>query len=96
MAIMLEVLGPPSSRSPRDEHRRSNGFDKGYQQQQQQRYDLDLVAITQNVLERNHSAPDSAPPSSESSLGGIGENPSLSPSSTTTRRFKLGCSKVGI
>ena len=29
-----DSLGPPPSRSPRDEHRRSNEFDRYYQQQQ--------------------------------------------------------------
>ena len=80
-----DSLGPPPSRSPRDEHRRSNEFDRGYHQQQQQqpqrpRYDLDLANFHHpNFPERNSSPPEHS--SSESSPGGIGE--SLSPSSRT-------------
>ena len=78
-----DSLGPPPSRSPRDEHRRSNEFDRGYHQQQQQqqqqrtRYDLDLANFHHpNFPERNPSPPE--PSTSESSLGGIGESPSHS------------------
>ena len=91
---MGDSLGPPPSRSPRDEHRRSNEFDRGYQPQQQQqqqqqrtRYDLDLANFHHsNFPERNPSPPG---PSSEPSLGGIGESPS--PSSRT----RVGRTRTG-
>ena len=88
-----DLLGPPPSRSPRDEHRRSSEFDRGYQLQQQQqqqqrtRYDLDLANFQHpNFPERNPSPPG---PSSESTLGGIGESPS--PSSRT----RVGRTRTG-
>ena len=91
-----DSLGPPPSRSPRDEHRRSNEFDRGYHQQQQQqqqqqqrtRYDLDLANFhNPNFSERNPSPPGSS--SSESGSGGIGESPS--PSS----RARVGRTRTG-
>ena len=86
-----DSLEPSPSRSPRDEHRRSNKFDRGYHQQEQQqqrtRHDLDLVIFHHpNFPERNPSAPKL---SSESSLGGIGESPS--PSSRT----RVGQTRTG-
>lgn len=87
-------LGPPPSRSPRDE-RRPNEFDRGYHQQQQQRtrYDLDLTNFhhgsdpsIQHQLHPNISEWNSSPPGrSESGSGGIGESPS--PSSSSRARF---------
>ena len=88
-----DSLGPPPSRSPRDERRRSNEFDRGYHQQQQQqqqrpRYDLDLANFHHpNFPERNSSPPEHS--SSESSPGGIGESPS--PSSRT----RIGRTRTG-
>ena len=92
-----DSLGPPPSRSPRDEHRRSNEFDRGYhqpqqqqqqQQQQRTRYDLDPANFHHtNFPERNPSPPE--PSSFESGLGGIGESPS--PSSRT----RVGRTRTG-
>ena len=94
-------LGPPPLRSPRDDHRRPNEFDRGYHQQQQQqpqrpRYDLDIVnfqhgsvqhQLPSNPLERNPSPP--GPSSPDSSSGGIGESPSSS-SRTRFGRHRTG------
>ena len=84
-----DSLGPPPSRSPRDEHRRSNEFDRGYlQQQQRTRYDLDLANFHHpNFPERNPSPPE--PFSSESTSGGIGESPSPS------TRTRIGRTRTG-
>ena len=87
--IVGDSLGPPPSRSPRDEHRRSNEFDRGYlQQQQRTRYDLDITNFHHsNFPERNPSPPEHS--SSESSLGGIGESPSPS------TRTRVGRTRTG-
>ena len=93
-----DSLGPPPSRSPRDENRRSNEFDRGYHQQQQQqqqqqpqqrtRYDLDLANFHHsNFPERNPSPP--GPSSSDTTLGGIGESPSPS------TRARIGRTRTG-
>jgi hypothetical protein len=96
-----DSLGPPPSRSPRDDHRRSNEFDRGYHQQQQQqhqqqqqqqqrtRYDLDLTNFHHPNFSERNSSPPGPSSSSDTSLGHIGESPS--PSSRT----RIGRTRTG-